>query len=439
MKNFNLIALSLFLVLNLHAQDIEITFTGSGAATTVEDVKVVYLSKGDSIDISGTDVLKLVVSSTGIHSSMSDDNGLKVYPNPMKEESRIQFQTGARGPVSVELFDITGKLVVSSRQELESGAQTFSLSGVPSGLYTLRASAPGQTFTSRIIAARKNTGIPSLRHESSEYVSRNPGSLKTGQAERVLNYTSGDWILLKGKSGNYQRVVMIAPTQSQVVNFSFVACTDGDGNHYPVITIGTQTWMAENLNTAKFNDGTDIMNIVPDALWTVAQIPGWAWVNNDEQNYGMHGRLYNWFVIGGEKNPCPTGWHAPSLEEYNVFKLYTHDNYGWPGRVMDASIGWAGKALAHITLWDEWLTRTPAIGNGLLANNATGFSIIPTGGRRADGTFSNPKQWAYFWLATESEADATKAHDFLLRWDFGRNENYTEVKQRGMAVRCLKD
>ncbi len=424
----------------VQAQNYEITFTASGAASTVEEVQVVYLSKADTQDISGTDVLKLAGDITAVPVAITGNSGLQVYPNPMREESRVQFNTSAPGVVHVELFDITGKLVVSSRQDLESGAQTFTLSGIPSGLYTLRASTPGQTFSNRVISLEKQAGMPTLRHESSEYVSKTSGSLKSSQSVVVIEYTDGDWILLKGKSGNYQRVVTIAPTQSQVVDFNFVACEDGDGNNYPVVTVGDYTWMADNLITTKFNDGTDIMHIEADALWFVAEIPGYCWFNNDAVTYEHYGMLYNWIVAGGEKNPCPTGWHVPTYDEWMAFSNYLRLNgYNWFESTDPYE---AGKALSHIYSWN---VSTVAGSPGLdpLLNNKSGLSFIANGRREgathAEGSFRLNGRYSYFWTATEDAGNTANAWHYMTKNDIRRHEQWGQSKKRGSAIRCIKD
>ena len=441
MKNFNLILLSFFLVLNLNAQDIELTFTGSGAATTVEDVKVVYLSKGDTVDISGSDVLKLA-GPTGIGFSLADDNTVMVYPNPMRDAGHIKFRTLEAGSVNLEIFDISGKLVVRSTHDLQSGEQTFSLSGLNQGLYTLRVSTPGHVLSARMVSVEKLSGLPVIRHENSEAFSQTVSTLKGSKATINLEYTAGDYILLKGKSGNHQRVVTIAPTESQAVNFEFVECKDADDNHYPIVTIGTQTWTAENLITTKFQNGTDILNIEVDALWYSTSLPGWSWVHNDE-SYAYYGKLYNWFVAGSDANPCPEGWHVPSRDEYLVLHYFLIDTFSLTSGATSDNQGWAGKSVAHIALWQEYLDRDPAIGNNPLLNNQTGFSMIPNG-RRQDaphdqGSFRLQERWAFNWLATENVDNTETAWHTALRTDFARHESWTMNKRRGAGIRCIKD
>ena len=101
-----------------------------------------------------------------------------------------------------------------------------------------------------------------------------------------------------------------------------IAIKDIEGNIYKIVTIGTQVWMAENLNTSKYNDGTPIPNIVDNTAWAALITGAYSDYFNNPANSATYGRLYNWFVVdnnldskvtsNGGKNVCPTGWHVPS-------------------------------------------------------------------------------------------------------------------------------
>lgn len=70
--------------------------------------------------------------------------------------------------------------------------------------------------------------------------------------------------------------------------------TDYDGNVYPAVQIGTQLWMAKNLKTIKYNDGTAIPLVTNSTEWSNLITPGYCWYNNDEASYkNTYGALYN--------------------------------------------------------------------------------------------------------------------------------------------------
>jgi hypothetical protein len=76
-----------------------------------------------------------------------------------------------------------------------------------------------------------------------------------------------------------------------------VVVADVNGNIYPTVRIGSQIWMAENLNTTKFNDGTAIPLVTDNTAWSNQTTPGYCWYNNDQGTYGNpYGILYNWYT-----------------------------------------------------------------------------------------------------------------------------------------------
>ena len=56
---------------------------------------------------------------------------------------------------------------------------------------------------------------------------------------------------------------------------------DVDGNTYNVIKIGDQVWMAENLRTTRYNDGTAIPYVTDGVAWANLTTPAYCWYNND--------------------------------------------------------------------------------------------------------------------------------------------------------------
>jgi uncharacterized protein (TIGR02145 family) len=210
-----------------------------------------------------------------------------------------------------------------------------------------------------------------------------------------------------------------------------VKITDEDGNTYNQVTISTQVWMAENLKTTRYNDGTAIPLVTDTTAWSNLSTPAFSWYNNDSvSNKATYGALYNWFAVNTGKL-CPTGWHVPSDAEYGTLELYL----GVPLTQIDLW-GWRGTdQIVQIKNTSGWY----AGGNG---TNTTGFSALPGGYRyHVDGSFNGLGKIGVWWSSTEDASTVPSTVSWYRRLD-GANSNIykaTTEKRAGISVRCIKD
>jgi uncharacterized protein (TIGR02145 family) len=158
--------------------------------------------------------------------------------------------------------------------------------------------------------------------------------------------------------------------------------SDIDGNPYRMVTIGTQVWMAENLKTTRYNDGTPIPLALASVVGSDSTPAGYCWYNNDSANKDPYGALYNWYAVETGKL-APAGWHIPTDAEWTTLTIQLGGDSVAGGKLKEAG-------LAH---WQPPNTS---------ATNETGFSALPYGGSSADiGYFG---RW---WTSTDSNADRT--------------------------------
>ena len=124
MKNANVLFLIIFMVEGLCAQSYEIGFTGTGASTVVDSVRVENLQQGIYLTLKGNDVLKLSIAS-GIDDNTLVIKSLQVYPNPMTDRAEIQFFVNAGTNVLLELSDISGRTVLQFNKFLVPAFKSF--------------------------------------------------------------------------------------------------------------------------------------------------------------------------------------------------------------------------------------------------------------------------------------------------------------------------
>lgn len=162
-----------------------------------------------------------------------------------------------------------------------------------------------------------------------------------------------------------------------------------DGQVYKTVTIGTQIWMAENLN---YNTNDSYC------------------YGNNASNCSKYGRLYTWSAA---MNACPSGWHLPSDTEWNT--LWT-------------AVGRTSTAGTKLKSTSGWYS-----GNG---TDSFGFAVLPAGYRNNDGNFRNEGDFADFWSSTENSSDG--AYDWYFRYDDDNMYNYWSNKNYAHSVRCLR-
>ena len=197
--------------------------------------------------------------------------------------------------------------------------------------------------------------------------------------------------------------------------------TDFDGNVYHSVTIGTQTWMVENLKVTHFRNGDQIPNITDFTLWEQQSSPAYCWYNNNSTNKNPYGALYNWFTVSDSRVIAPIGWHIPTDDEWTTLITFL-----------------GGENLAGGPMKETGFTHWNQPNAG--ATNSSGFTAEPAG-FRSGNDFVELNIGTDFWTSTESSA--------YLAWNRYLYYNKTQVdrgyngfgvdKTDGKTIRCIKD
>jgi len=169
--------------------------------------------------------------------------------------------------------------------------------------------------------------------------------------------------------------------------------TDSRNNKvYKTIVIGTQKWMAENMNYKTDN----------------------SWCYDDTAiNCETYGRLYDWEAA---KKACPTGWHLPSNDEWVTLINYL-----------------GGKDVAGDMLKSNIYWYNPKAG----VTATSGFEAFPGGIRRLNASYVDMRAYGYWWSSTE--VDANNANYVGMEHLNKKAYNDESNKKDGYSVRCLID
>ena len=222
---------------------------------------------------------------------------------------------------------------------------------------------------------------------------------------------------------------------------------------YKTVTIGSQVWMAKNLEVSTFRNGDVIPQATSNAEWGAAgenKQPAWCYYDNDSKNGVKYGKLYNWYAVNDPRGLAPAGYHVPTDAEWTTLENFLSDD---EGKKMKSTSGWENWAedleCTNCKNWNAEYRKKTAChvckdtrvhgtkahsGNG---TNSSGFSGLPGGGRDDDGTFNYQGDYGDWWSA--SELDTGNAYVRYLSHLNGNLYRSDYDKEGGFSVRCLRD
>jgi uncharacterized protein (TIGR02145 family) len=212
--------------------------------------------------------------------------------------------------------------------------------------------------------------------------------------------------------------------------------TDPDGNTYRTVTIGTQTWTEENLQTTTFNDGTSIPYVADAEQWSDLSTPGCCAYNDSielkDQKYFKWGLMYNWYAVTSGKL-APEGWHVPTDTDWTALESYLIANgYNWDSTTT------GNKIAQSLTIDYYWQTsETPGTPGNYRFYKHSGFSASGYGYREYHGVFLGLFYNCCWWSATES--DTLNAFSRKLYYHLEYLSRSIDKKVCGYYIRLVRD
>ncbi len=187
----------------------------------------------------------------------------------------------------------------------------------------------------------------------------------------------------------------------------------------PTIVIGTQQWMSNNLDVGFYRNGDPIPQVTDPTAWAGLTTGAWCYLNNQNFNSNLYGKLYNWYAVNDPRGLAPSGWHIPSNAEWTT---------------LETTLG--GTLVAGGPLKEAGTSYWAAPNTG--ANNSSGFTGFPGSSRASNGNFNGTNTFGNWWSSSEPGATSTAYGRYL----FNNSANLyfiTIAKQTGFSVRCIRD
>jgi uncharacterized protein (TIGR02145 family) len=251
-------------------------------------------------------------------------------------------------------------------------------------------------------------------------------------------YFIKDYVITSTGTQYGNEYTLFTPTYNPMnPNIVYGSIIDIQFNIYKTITIGKQTWMAENLRATKYQSGDIIPYGRSNNDWNSVFGVQCTYGNTTKiDSISKFGRLYNWYSTNGIHKISPKGWHIPSIaEQKTLVEFLSRNGYNYDGAPSDENR--TSKSLASNADWQFSPTFGTA-GNLQSKNNKTGFNAFPSGGRAStyDGSFVNISMNFYLWLVDSDTLAGSYSTIINTTNSFVIRQVSTNM---GLSIRCIKD
>jgi len=189
-----------------------------------------------------------------------------------------------------------------------------------------------------------------------------------------------------------------------------------EGDSYEAVLIGTQTWMAKNLNYDVPDVSTDVCySGTASNCITYGRLYNWATAMDIEATYNTN----SFTAPAKHRGICPSGWHIPSDADWSTLVNYADS----------ITSGTKLKATS------EWTTNT--MYSPIPGKDNFGFSALPGGYYFASGSKNGLFFTGRWWSSSEGSASNAWSRDmdccnsYVIRGNDNKSALY--------SVRCLKD
>ncbi|MBF0432875.1 MAG: T9SS type A sorting domain-containing protein [Fibrobacteria bacterium] len=360
------------------------------SASPLSGVAVSLLNAGKS-DVTDLDGKFLISNSTSGISLYREYQGLE---NISVKGNILSFSLNVDGRVSIDLFDMHGKLmshVFSGAAKNGRNQLVLPSSTLSPGVYVLSARTVNNTYQHKFFFSG-SYWAGNVKQNSDKNLLQ-----KAAAGVDSLIFSLHGKVCLKLELSAYEDSLadIVLDLSSAFETFT----DERDGKIYKKVTIGTQTWMAENLNFVPVKDGES-----------------WCY-GDDSTNCDTYGRLYNYYTVLSNKNGngtdiCPTRWRAPTVDEWHALVAFVGGKDEAGGRLKSSSA------------WD--------------ADGSTDdfrFNWLPGGFRASAGGYSNEGSRSYLWLDVLPDAWGP----YVRKGNNAVFENISDFTDYGFSVRCIED